>query len=84
MESHMKTTIELPDELLIAAKKRAAETGTTLKEIFERSLRRELTGGATEKPRRRKIRFVTAEGGGPEGLDLSSRVAMWEWIGRNR
>ena len=38
--SHMKTTIDLPDELLIRAKKHAAEARTTLREIFERGLRR--------------------------------------------
>ena len=35
----MKTTIELPDELLIEAKKRAAELRVPLKSIIEESLR---------------------------------------------
>ena len=39
----MRTTIDLPDELLVAAKKRAAESRTTLREIFEQGLRRELS-----------------------------------------
>lgn len=38
----MKTTIELPDELLISAKQRAAQQRTTLKNLIERALRREL------------------------------------------
>jgi hypothetical protein len=85
METHMKTTVELPDELLIAAKKRAAETGTTLKEIFERSLRRELSSShGRKRPGRSAIRFLTVRGRGPEGLDLTSRAAMWDWIQRNR
>ena len=80
----MKTTIELPDELLIAAKKRAAETRTTLRRILERGLRRELEGRASERPRGRKIRWVTAKGGLPPGLDISDRAATQEWMQRQR
>ncbi|MEX0878721.1 MAG: hypothetical protein WEF99_07655 [Thermoanaerobaculia bacterium] len=79
----MKTTIDLPDELLVAAKKKAAESRTTLREIFERGLRRELL-----EPRRRgktpQIRWVTAAGGLPPGLDVSDRAAMREWLARDR
>ena len=84
MASHMKTTIELPDELLIAAKKRAAETRTTLRRILERGLRRELEGRSSARPRGHKIRWVTAKGGLPPGLDLSDRTAMQEWLQRPR
>ena len=38
----MKTTIEIPDDLLFKAKKRAAETRTTIRALVERGLRREL------------------------------------------
>jgi hypothetical protein len=38
----MKTTIELPDELLSRAKSMAAERRTTLKSMIEHALRREL------------------------------------------
>ena len=80
----MKTTIELPDDLLIAAKKRAAETRTTLRELMERSLRRELQAQQNEKPRkRRKIRWVTSKGGLPPGLDISNREKMHEWLEAN-
>jgi hypothetical protein len=75
----MKTTIDLPDDLLIAAKKKAADSRTTLREIFERGLRRELSA-----PKRRgripEIRWVTAPGGLPPGLDVSDRAAMHEWL----
>jgi hypothetical protein len=82
MGCRMKTTVELPDALLIAAKKRAAEDRTTLRAILERGLRREL------KERRRpaagaagrRIRWVTVEGGLPEGLDISDRVRMHDWL----
>ena len=80
----MKTTVELPDELLIAAKKRAAETRTTLRRILERGLRHELAGRSRLRPHGRKILWVTAKGGLPPGLDLSDRTAMQEWIQRPR
>ncbi len=80
----MKTTIDLPDELLIEAKKRAAESRTTLREIFERGLRQELAGRSGSARRARRIRWVTAGGGLPEGLDIRDRARMHEWIRRQR
>ena len=78
----MKTTVELPDALLMAAKKRAVEDRTTLRAILERGLRRELkerrhppAGGAP-----RRIRWVTAPGGLPAGLDISDRARMHDWL----
>jgi len=38
----MKTTLDLPEDLLIAAKQVAAQRRTTLKEMVTRSLRREI------------------------------------------
>ncbi len=86
MGKHMKTTIELPDDLLIQAKKKAAESRTTLRALFERGLRRELAGSEPAgKPRRRSaIRWVTAKGGLPPGTDLSDRAAMRERFGRKQ
>ncbi len=83
----MKTTIELPDELFLAAKKRAVETRTTLREIFERSLRRELQSAQTRRPGRRRgraIRWVTASGGLPPGLDIADREKMHDWLRKQR
>jgi hypothetical protein len=79
----MKTTIDLPDELLIEAKKRAADSRTTLREIFERGLRHELAGRRSAR-RARRIHWVTARGGLPEGLDVRDRARMHEWIRRER
>jgi hypothetical protein len=77
----MKTTVELPDDLLLAAKRRALESRTTLRHILERALRRELRqagGRPTRRPRR--IRWVTSAGGLPPGLEVSDRSQMWDWI----
>ena len=82
MVSHMKTTVDLPDELLIAAKKRAAETRTSLREILSRSLRRELAPTTTPPTRARRVRWVTVSGGLPPGLDVSDRESMHRFLSR--
>ncbi len=81
MGSHMKTTVDLSDALLIAAKKRAAEDRTTLRAILERGLRRELNRprGRVRRPAP-KIHWVTVEGGLPEGADVSDRARMHDWL----
>ena len=40
---HMKTTVEIPDKLMRAAKAMAARRGTTLKAILTHALERELS-----------------------------------------
>jgi hypothetical protein len=79
----MKTTVDLPDELLIRAKKRAAETRTPLRLLIERGLRRELASSSAHKRARRiprKIKWVVAAGGLPPGLDVSDRSSLLSWI----
>jgi hypothetical protein len=79
----MKTTIELPDELFVAAKKRAAELRCSLKELIERGLRHELRQPRRPtKQTRRRIRWVTVRGGVPPGMDVADRESMYRWIGR--
>ena len=79
----MKTTIELPDDLLIAAKKRAAELRCTLRTLVERGLRHELLGRTRTDPgKRRVVRWVTVRGGLPPGLDVADRAAMHDWLKR--
>ena len=80
----MKTTIELPDSLLLEAKRKALETRTTLREILERALRRELRQAGRPPRRPRRIRWVTSAGGLPPGLDLSDRGKMWDWMQKER
>lgn len=75
----MKTTVEIQDELLIEAKKRAAEQRTTVRALIENGLRREL-GGATQTAKRKRpvIRWVTVAGGLPKGMDVADRAKMIE------
>jgi hypothetical protein len=58
----VRTTIDLNDELMRKAKRRAADEGLTLRELFERALRAHLD----ERPRPRKRYRLQwrAEGGG--------------------
>lgn len=48
----MRTTIDLPDDLLRRAKIHAAEKGVTLKEVFAAGLEKELSE-AKREPRRK-------------------------------
>lgn len=45
----MRTTIDIPDQLMKEAKKKAIEEGITLKELFTRTLEKELLGGVSHK-----------------------------------
>lgn len=58
----MKTTIELPDDLLIEAKAAAVRRRTTLKAIIEHALRRELR---QDQPRQANPCFTIDEHGLP-------------------
>jgi hypothetical protein len=75
----MKTTLELPDELLIEAKKMAAEQRRPLRAIVEDALRMALRQPQLQKPRKR-VRLITVKGGLPKDLDLSNRESMYEWL----
>ena len=78
----MKTTFDLPEALFVAAKKKAAESRTTLRDLVARGLRRELR--SPTRSTARTIRWVTVKGGLPADVDVSSRAAMHEWLRRQR
>lgn len=81
----MKTTVELPDDLLVSAKKHAAETRRPLRAVIEQALREHLgRRGAGDRRKKRAIRWVTVRGELPPDLDLSNREQMHEWLRRNR
>jgi len=84
--THMKTTIELPDDLFVAAKRRAAEDRTTLRALVERGLRSQLRRrqAAARRTATPAIAWVSADGGLPDGLDLRDRASMHDWMRARR
>ena len=75
----MKTTLSLPDELLIEAKKKAAEQRRPLSALVEEGLRMVLKKPVAARGKK-VVRLVTVKGGLAPDLDLSSREAMMEWL----
>lgn len=73
----MRTTVSISDEVLRAAKRRARERGTTLGQLVDEALQRELN-----EPRRRgdapAIPVFTGGTGPRPGIDLSSNRALVE------
>lgn len=84
-DGSVKTTVDLPDELLVEAKKRAAELRRPLRQLIEDGLRAQLAGQKPPRAKKpRKIRWVTVHGGLPAGLDVSDRGDMHDWLRQNR
>ncbi len=77
----MKTTVDLPDDLLIRAKQRAAELRRPLRALFTDGLRLQLAG-PIKRRKPKKLRWVTVRGGLPAGIDLKDRAKMHEWLRR--
>lgn len=75
MVTHMKTTIEISDSLLAAAKSAAAEEKTTLRALVEAGLQRVLED--RERKPRFRLRDASFEG---RGLQPEFRGAGWERI----
>ena len=72
----MRTTINLPDELLRALKKQAAEQGTTVTALIEDSLRVSLAG-KHPRGRARRVRLKTyGRGGLLPGVDLDDAASL--------
>ena len=78
----MKTTLDLPDELLIAAKKKAAEQRRPLRALVEEGLRVVLEG-PKRQDQKRTVKLVSVKGGLAPGLDLSNRESMHDWLEKN-
>lgn len=71
--------MNLPDDLLIAAKKRAAERRTTLTALLEAGLRAELARDRSAA-QVTSLRLVTVDGALDPGLDLADREAVGAWL----
>jgi hypothetical protein len=84
LQSHitMKTTLDLPDDLFVAAKKRAAEERRPLRDLVAQGLRGELAASTRKRRPTAAITWVTVKGGLPPDLDVSDRDAMHDRLRR--
>ena len=71
----MRTTVRLTDELLRAAKRRAQQTGRTLTQLLEDSLRAELRQPVRTARVREPLPTYRGEGLRP-GVDLTDASAL--------
>jgi hypothetical protein len=69
----MRTTVDLNDELFRKAKRRAADEGTSLREVFERALRAYLE--PSRHSERRKYKLVLK----PQGGGVQPGVSLEDW-----
>lgn len=73
----MRTTVTISDELLVKAKRRAAERGMTLGRVIDAALRRDLA--SPDAPGERPVIPTFDEGTGLRpGVDLTSNRALHE------
>lgn len=73
----VRTTIDLNDELLRQAKRRAADEGVTLREVLERALRSHLAQRPGGKKKYR-LRWRTERGALQPGVRLDDRDQLLE------
>ena len=72
----MRTTINLPDDLILRAKQAALESDTTLTEIIANALREALSKRGSKKPRRDFKIVASGRGGVFPGVDLSNTSSL--------
>ena len=76
MGTHMKTTIELGDSLLVEAKRVAAEEKTTLRALVEAGLR-EVLAKRSRRAAPFRLRRVTVKG---QGVRAELSDASWQQL----
>lgn len=78
----MRTTMDVSDELLRRAKKKAADAGVPLREVVEAALRSYLSG----KPRKTgyRLRWTPDEGELLPGVDLDDRGSLFDLMDQTK
>ena len=71
-----KTTVNLDDDLLRAAKKHAIDEGTTLGKLIERGLRTVVS--TSSQPKHPPLDLPVFDGGGKTLVDLTDRNALYD------
>jgi hypothetical protein len=72
----MRTTVDLPDELLRQARQRAAREGITLTALLADGLRLRLAGRSPKSRRRQRLPVSTVGGGLQPWIDPSSNASL--------
>lgn len=75
----MKSTLNLDDGILRAAKVRVAETGKTLKRLIENALRDHLATATTGRGHSR-LQLLVKHGQVVPGVTVDDRDALYEWM----
>ena len=78
----MRTTIEINDQLFRAAKRVAADRGTSLREVVDAALRQHL--GKTKGAAGFVLRWATESGKLQPGVDLTDRDALFDLMDGRR
>jgi hypothetical protein len=73
-----RTTVRLPQDLLVRAKRKAAAEGRTLTSLIEDGLRLIVSGRKTAQAKRVLPRVSSARGGPLPGIDLTDGSALQE------
>lgn len=68
----MRTTVDLPDDLLMRAKITAVQRGVTLRELIGSALARDLSAGQQTPDRPRRVRFPLFSSQQPGKLQLTN------------
>ena len=79
----MKTTLDLDDRLLEAAKQRAAASGKSLKAYVEDALRAQLLL-RVRRDKRFRLELPTVHGTRPPVVDVADRRALYDFLDENR
>jgi hypothetical protein len=72
----VKITINLPDDLMLQAKKAALEADTTLTEFVANALREALAKRQQKTPKKKFEIFISGKGGTYPGVDISDTSAL--------
>ncbi len=82
MLKHMRTTLNIQDDLMKRVKKHASETGSTITEVVEEALRAAVAGQA---PRRERytLTWKPVAGRTLPGIDLSDRDSLYDAMERS-
>jgi len=72
----MRTTVDLPDELLRQARRRAADEDTTLTALLAEGLRLRLSGVSAGRGRRSRLPVSKLGGGLQPGIDPACNASL--------